>query len=177
LATKKLPGKTGYWRCGKDILRNLIDQKLIEKIAKKYGITVTNKELNREILMTKSMQDSNDQFENNDLLRKEIKTNLLFEKLITKDVKVTEEQLKKYYQDHEYFYDIPTFYKVSLIEVKTKNEAEQIIEALNNGSSFDALAMETSIDSASSPQGGNIGYISKDSKEYPSNFLPASANL
>ncbi|PKR82915.1 peptidyl-prolyl cis-trans isomerase [Heyndrickxia camelliae] len=162
---------------GKDILRNLIDQKLIEKMAKKYGITVTNKELNREILMTKSMQDSNDQFENNDLLRKEIKTNLLFEKLITKDVKVTEEQLKKYYQDHEYFYDIPTFYKVSLIEVKTKNEAEQIIEALNNGSSFDALAMETSIDSASSPQGGNIGYISKDSKEYPSNFLQAIANL
>ncbi|MGV3463941.1 MAG: peptidyl-prolyl cis-trans isomerase [Heyndrickxia sp.] len=162
---------------GKDTLRNLIDQKLIEKMARKYRITVTNKELNQEVMMTKSIQDSNDSVENDDLLKKEVKTNLLFEKLITKDVKVTEEQLKKYYQDNQYFYHIPTFYKISLIEVKAKNEAEQIVDALKNGSSFDALAMEASIDPASSPQGGNIGYISKDSKEYPKDFLKAIANL
>lgn len=162
---------------GKDTLRNLIDQKLIVKMAKKYGISVNDKELNQEMLMAKSIQDSEGGSQNDDLLRKEVKTNLLFEKLITKDVKVTEAQLKKFYQDNQYFYHIPTLYKVSLIEVKTKGEAEQIIQALNNGSSFDALAMEASIDSASSPQGGDIGYISKDSKEYPMEFLQAMEHL
>lgn len=162
---------------GKDTLRNLIDQKLIEKMAKKYGISVSNKELNQEMAIAKSIQDSDGVLQNDDLLKNEVKANLLFDKLITKDVKVTEEQLKKYYRDNQYFYHIPTSYKISLIEVKTKGEAEQIIRDLKNGSSFDALAMEASIDPASSPQGGNIGYISEDSKEYSKEFLQTIEHL
>ncbi|MBS4175751.1 peptidyl-prolyl cis-trans isomerase [Bacillus sp. FJAT-49736] len=162
---------------GKDVLRNLIDEKLISKMAKKYGISVSEDEMNQEMMLVKTLRDPDDQSLDDDQLKKNIKANLLFDKLITKDVKVTEAQLKKYYDDNQYYYQIPTSYKISLIEVKTREDARQIIQALKSGSSFDALAMEASIDPDTSPQGGNIGYISKDSKEYSKEFLNIIENL
>jgi foldase protein PrsA len=164
---------------GKDVLRKLVDEKVINKMAKKYGIKVSSKAIDQELMIAKTIQDSDGQHEseNDDQLKEEIKSNLLFDELITRDVKVKDEQLKKYYQDNQYYYHIPTSYKISKIEVKTEKEAEQIIQDLNQGSSFEALAMETSIDSTSSSQGGNVGYISKDSKDYPTNFLNAIEKL
>lgn len=59
-----------------------------------------------------------------------------------------------------------TEYKASHILVKTKAEAEKIIEQLNKGANFAALAKKDSI-APSAPQGGELGWFTADTMVPP----------
>ena len=47
-------------RYGKETLRNLVNEAVMEKAAKKYDIKVTDKEIDFEIALIRSAQDAND---------------------------------------------------------------------------------------------------------------------
>ena len=63
-----------------------------------------------------------------------------------------------------------TEYQVRHILVKTEQEAKNIIQRLNKGEKFDALAKSESLDPKSGPAGGLIGWLS------PSNVEPNFGN-
>ena len=92
-------------------------------------------------------------------MRQKIRSNLILEKVLTKDIVVKEDAIKKYYNENASLYNILTAYRTAIIVVPTKEEAEQTIEELSKGSSFDVLAKERSTDLASASLGGDIGYI------------------
>ncbi|MGE8207396.1 peptidyl-prolyl cis-trans isomerase [Heyndrickxia sp. NPDC080065] len=164
---------------GKEILQQLVDDKVVEQKAIKFGIKVSEKEIEQELLMIKTVSESNDQaiFENEDLLKRKIKSSILFEKIITKDVTVPMDKIKQYYRDNRQLYNIPTTYRISQIVAKSKNEAQKVIEELNSGSNFEALAMERSIDSSTSPQGGDLGYVSETNHSFPVNYMKTVGSL
>ncbi|RLQ91670.1 peptidyl-prolyl cis-trans isomerase [Falsibacillus albus] len=167
-------------RYGKSVLRDLIDKKVIAQMAKKYGIKASEREINQEVTMFKTVLNPSDNKEsslNERQLQEDIQTNLLLEELVTKDVVVSDDEMEKYYKDNASLYNIPTTYHVSQIVVPSKKDALKTEEALKNGSHFDVLAMETSIDADSAPQGGDVGYISADSKEYSDSFLKTVESL
>lgn len=159
-------------RYGREVLKELIDHKVIEIIAEKYNIKVTDEAVAREFLQLKTMYGTaNEESFNEDDWREQIRFSLLLEEILTKDVVVPESELKDYYEKNVSLYSIPNSYHLSQIIVKNKVEAEQALNELSQGSEFAALAMERSVDEYSANQGGDIGYIREDDGRFSSNFM------
>ena len=149
---------------GKEELRALINQKVIDQLADKYDIDVSNKEVEQEYYLIQSVYNAYDEenFEDEETLKKQIRSELLLEELITKDVQIPEKELEKFYTQNEDQYSIPKMYKLKQLKVADRTEAEQVIEELDAGSNFEALAIERSIDEQSAHLGGDIGYVPLD---------------
>ncbi|WP_349409085.1 peptidyl-prolyl cis-trans isomerase [Pseudalkalibacillus sp. SCS-8] len=158
-------------RYGKEILTQMINKKVVAQLAEKHEIRVSEKELKREIDLYHRMVGAGaDAYEHPDIdrmndeeLAKEIEHAILLEELITKDVVIKEEDLRKYYKENQHLYDLKPLYHISQIVVPTKDEAEQIMQELESGSSFSTLARERSIDEFSAPSGGAMGWIDVNS--------------
>ncbi|WP_369425907.1 peptidyl-prolyl cis-trans isomerase [Cytobacillus pseudoceanisediminis] len=143
---------------GKSTLSELIDQKVIEEAGEKYGVKVSEKAVDLELKMVKTMYGGNFTDEmSEDKWRRQIKNNLILEELLTADVSVSEEEMKSYYEQNSSQFQVPDTYHISQIIVKTKEEAEQTLKELDEGSSFSVLAMERSIDEFTASLGGMQG--------------------
>jgi len=102
--------------------------------------------------------------------------------------KVTEDDLKKYYDEHvsdelsvKHILIAPNVKDSATKDEKTKAEeealkkAKEIIEKLNNGESFDTLAKENSDDEATKNNGGIINNVVKEG--YVTEFYEAAHKL
>ncbi|HJV32234.1 MAG TPA: peptidyl-prolyl cis-trans isomerase [Bacillales bacterium] len=166
-------------RYGKDVLKDMIDQKVIKEMAEKYKIDVSDQDVDREFRLIQTTYGSSSQ---NKLVdekkwKEQIKNNLLLEDILTKDVIVSNQEMEKYYQENKSMFDVPTAYHLSHIIVKTKKEAQKTVKELSQGSSFSALAMERSIEEFSANQGGDIGYITGDDEQYPKKYIQSAKKL
>jgi foldase protein PrsA len=146
---------------GEETLQDLVDKKVVTTLAKEHKIKVSDDELEQELNMYKALYGmqadvSGEEWE------ERVRLSLLLEELLTKDAKVSEEDLLAYYQENMELFDLPSSYHLSQIIVKTRTEAEQTIKELEEGSSFDVLAKERSLDEFSANKGGDLGYIRED---------------
>lgn len=155
-------------RYGKEVLSELVDQKVIETSGKKYGIKISNKAVERELKMIKTMYGNAGgyQLADEEKWLAQIKNSLILEELLTKDANVSEQEIKSYYEQNKSQFILPDSYHISQIVVKTKKEAEQTVKELEQGSNFSVLAMERSIDEFTAHQGGDAGYINEKSEHY-----------
>ncbi|MBM7588209.1 foldase protein PrsA [Bacillus pakistanensis] len=153
---------------GKVVLQDLVNQSVMKQLAKKYDIVITDEEVEKEIQLLQSMYRSlgeNDHSDHKDVFAKEeIRMELMLQEIMTRDVNISEEDVKAFFEENKKRYSIPTMYKLSQIVVKTKKEAEQVITELEEGSSFSAMAIERSIDAQTATQGGVLGYIPEDAE-------------
>jgi len=62
------------------------------------------------------------------------------QKVVVPDVKVTEEEVKQYYQDHIKDYTFPEMMKISGIAFKKRADAEDAVKKLRDGTDFQWLA-------------------------------------
>jgi foldase protein PrsA len=166
-------------RYGKDVLRDMIDQKVINEMAAKYKIKVSEDDVEREyrILQTTYSSPSENKKTTEKKWKEQIRNSLLQEEILTRDVKVSEKEMKDYFEQNKELFTIPTAYHLSHIIVKSSDEAEKAIKELSQGSSFSALAMERSIEEFSANEGGDIGYIMDGEERYPSEYLHAAKTL
>jgi foldase protein PrsA len=164
-------------RHGKSILRDMIDEKVIEQVAKKHKIKVSKQEIDRELALLKTTTFLTEQDQDEEALKKQIKTSLLLEEILTKDAVVSEKKLERYYEQNKSLFNLPASYHLSQIVVKKKAEAQQTLKELKQGSSFSVLAMERSVDEFSANQGGDIGYVSKEDEKIPSHILSVVEEL
>lgn len=79
-------------------------------------------------------------------------------------VQISDEQAKQYYQDHLDKYSSQEQRRVShiLIQGDDKAKAQSILDQLNAGADFAALAEEKSDDFGSASEGGSLGWIERD---------------
>ncbi len=84
----------------------------------------------------------------------------LLEKEIEEKAKVTDQDIKDYYEKHKAELSSVSQIKASHILVKTEGEAEKILERLKKGEDFATLAKKYSIDPGSAKNGGDLGYFS-----------------
>lgn len=75
-------------------------------------------------------------------------------------IKISEEEMKNYYEDHKDEFKKPEMWRASHILVASEGEAKNILSALSGGKGFQELAMEKSIDATAS-RGGDVGYFRK----------------
>jgi foldase protein PrsA len=160
-------------RYGQVVLKDLIDQRVIKQLAKKYKIQVSDEAVEHELRLIQTMYGSSEQIKGSDeqKWKEQIRYSLLLEELLTKDAIVTEEEMKVYYNDNKTLFNVPTSYFLSHIIVKTEKEAKETIKELEQGSSFSALAMERSIEEFSANQGGDIGFVTEEDDRYPPAYI------
>lgn len=146
---------------GKETLQQMVNNSVMEQSAKKYNIEVTDEEIDLEIALLQVSQDVNDTLDVKDKqLRKQVKAQIILEKVLAKDIVIEDEQIEQHYKENEGFFNAPTAYRTNIIVVQTAEEAETVLEELNNGSEFSVLAREKSLHIASASLGGDIGFIS-----------------
>lgn len=145
---------------GKETLQDLVNDSVMEKAAKKYNIKVTDVEIDLELALMRSAQDATSlEGLTEQQLRQKIRAQLILEKVLSKDVLIEDEQTATYYEQNESLYNISTSYRTSVIVLKTKEEADTVAKELANGSEFEVMAREQSVESASASLGGDIGFI------------------
>ncbi len=166
-------------RYGKEVLSELVDQKVIETAGKKYGVKISNKAVERELQMVKTMYGSAGGYQQADEenWQQQIKSDIILEELLTKDVHVSDKEMKSYYEQNKGQFILPDSYHISQIIVKTKEEAEQTLKELENGSKFPVLAMERSIDEFTANDGGDAGYINEKSERYSGDIFQTIKKL
>lgn len=99
----------------------------------------------------------------------------LLEKEIETKAKVTEQDVKAYYEKHKNELSAVSQIRASHILVKTEAEAKKILEKVKKGEDFAAIAKKSSIDPGSAQNGGDIGYFS--SGQMVPEFEAAAAKL
>jgi foldase protein PrsA len=166
-------------RYGKDVLKEMIDQKVIEEMAQKYKVKIADQDVEREFRMLKTTYNSfsKENNKNEKKWREQIRSSLLLEELLTKDVVVSTKELKNYYDKNKTLFNVPAAYHLAHIIVKTKEEAVKAADELAQGSSFPTLAMERSIEEFSANEGGDIGYISEADERYPKQYIETAKEL
>lgn len=147
---------------GREALLELVNVKVMETAAKEYKIKVSEKEIDLELAMLRSAQDGTEKTlystdEKN--MRNKVKAQLILEKVLTKDMVIEDSEVKAYYEENQDLYNVKDAYRTRMIVVNSAEDAENAISELKNGTSFEALARESSIDTATGSLGGDIGYI------------------
>lgn len=86
----------------------------------------------------------------------------LLENEIEEKAQVTGEDVKNYYDEHKEDFSPFDQIRLSLIRVKTEDEAKKILEKLDKGEDFAKIAKESSIDTNSAKGGGDLGFLSRN---------------
>lgn len=94
-----------------------------------------------------------------EMFREQLKLELTLSLLAQKEIKVTPEQVIEFFQLNKDYFAQPELVKASHILVKTKEEAQAIIDRLNAGAKFADLAKELSTDEVTKYNGGDLGYF------------------
>lgn len=147
---------------GKEVLLDMVNAEVMEAAAKEYKIKVTDAEVDLELALIRSTQEGTSlQTFDEEVARKDIRSRLILEKVLAKDIVIEDDAIKEFYDNNKNLYNTSTSYRTSVIYVSTKAEANEVVKELESGSSFEGLARERSADASSASLGGDIGYVSE----------------
>jgi foldase protein PrsA len=173
-------------RHGKQTLDEMVNALVIDQEAQKLGITVTPEELDQEISQMKEGYRSEEEFVRSvedelgmkfEDLKRDIRLNLLLEKLATQDVYISDAEAEAYYDAHEELYFKPESVHLLQIIVATEEEANETVNELKDGADFSTLAKERSKDVLSASNGGDLGFVNLDDPYVPFEILEVAADL
>lgn len=84
-------------------------------------------------------------------------------RLRSKDLTVTDADVRRYYDDHAADYARPVEIQASHILVNSSDDAERALARLKSGESFEAVAKKVSLDPPTAAQGGKLKPFTKGS--------------
>lgn len=135
-------------RYGEQTLQELVFEKIL---ADKYE--VSDDEINATIEELRGQYgDMLDQYDKDELNRL-AKFQVLQEKAVTKEITVSEDEMKEYYEEYK-----PEI-KARHILVKDEKTAKDLKAKLDNGADFEELAKENSVDPGTAENGGELGWF------------------
>jgi peptidyl-prolyl cis-trans isomerase C len=132
-----------------------------EQGKEKFLNEIINKEMLYQEALKKGLDKTDDFQKKLNEFRKLTLVTELFEKEIMAKAKVSDQEVKDYYDKHREELIPTTQIKASHILVKTENEAKSVLARLKKGEKFGDIAKAVSIDSGSAKNGGDLGYFSK----------------
>jgi parvulin-like peptidyl-prolyl isomerase len=141
-----------------DILNSWIDRTLVDHEA-----------LSRHYEENPDLRDMVHRYENK-LLK-----DTFIRRVVVPQIVITEEMVEEYYESHKDEFTKPALYRIQQITVKDKEEAELILDNLQNGADFSWLAQRKSVDHYAS-DGGDAGWFVKQVLPKPVQELIGSLN-
>jgi peptidyl-prolyl cis-trans isomerase C len=79
---------------------------------------------------------------------------------LIKDLTITEEETRKYYEENPLRFTQTAQFKISRIVLPTREKADEVNQALKSGQAFEELATRHSIEEAGRQNNGDIGWVS-----------------
>lgn len=120
---------------------------------------------NQELLYLDAIENGFDEEEDFKLEMEKVKANVLkqyaMHKLLS-DISASEDEIKKYYDDHKEYFKTPEAVKAGHILVKEEEEANKILKEIEEGLSFEDAASKYSM-CPSKEKGGDLGEFSRGS--------------
>jgi peptidyl-prolyl cis-trans isomerase C len=120
----------------------------------------------RELILQQAAKDGLDKGAEIEDKLQDLKKRLIVESFLKKKVevesKVSDEDMKKFYEQNKDKFKSGEQIKASHILVKTEKEAKDILAQLKSGGKFEELAKKSSVDS-SAAKGGDLGWFGKGS--------------
>jgi parvulin-like peptidyl-prolyl isomerase len=169
----------------KEVLEQLIEEKLLQRVASRYGIKIEKEDIDKAIERIRQEGFKSDDQMKKDLaahgfspegyrhfLTAQIRRARIIETFIKPDVSMAENKLREYYQSHAGNYISPEV-RVSQILIQVPPEAtandwqtakkkmEKVLQGLKTGETFEKLAALYSDDAASARTGGDLGFFTK----------------
>ncbi|HUA12668.1 MAG TPA: peptidyl-prolyl cis-trans isomerase [Solirubrobacteraceae bacterium] len=166
--------ETQYESLKKEVVNYLISSEWVLGEAKNLDVKVTDSQVHKEFEKIRDTQfPSTAEFEKflkssgqtvSDLLLR-VKLNMLSQKIqhkvLTENEKVSEEEIKKYYEENKSTFGTPETRSVELVLTKTEQEAKEAKKEIESGKSWDEVAKARSIDPVSKAKGGLLKEVVK----------------
>jgi parvulin-like peptidyl-prolyl isomerase len=157
-------------------LNRMIERKLQLQMAKKRGIKVSDEEVKDAVERLRRMGESPDENDPKEmaLIKDQLTTMRLVNQQVRSGLLVTEDEVKRFYQQHKNRFVLPQEVRISQILialgpsselVAVREKAQQVFALLKKGERFEELAARYS-DGLEGRRGGNLGYIK------PGDMLP-----
>ncbi len=132
-----------------------------EQGREKFLNEIVNKEMLHQEALKKGLDKTPDFQKKVEEFKKITLVTELFEKDVMAKAKVSDQEVKAYYDEHKEEFAPTTQIKASHILVKTEDEAKKVMGRLKKGEKFADIAKAVSIDKGSAINGGDLGYFSK----------------
>ena len=163
---------------GAKVVDTLIQEKLVDQEAGKQNITVTPADIDKEIAKIKERIGGEaayqDALAQNQITEAQLRDYQSFRikvtKILKKDIPVTDDELKKFFEENKAQFDKREVHARHIL-VATEQEAKDIKAQLDKGADFAALAKEKSTEPAAKESGGDLGTFG------PGKMVPAFDNV
>jgi parvulin-like peptidyl-prolyl isomerase len=162
-------GTPEYNTLKSQIVQYLVQRAQFEEKAAELEIEITDEEIDDRLDEIKkqyfdgSEQKFEDQLESQKIsleqVKRDIRAQMIQERLfakVTENVKVTDKEVRDYYEQNKAQYGTPESRDVRHILVANKAKADEIYAELQDGGNFAQLAKEFSKDPGSAAQGGKL---------------------
>jgi len=155
---------------GRKILENLIEQELILQAARARGLAISEEEFNVRLNAVKSEYESLEEFNammakrgiKGPAFRRQLRAQMLLEKLVAQIGEVTEEEARSYYNDHLSAYQAPERRHVHAIIAEDAEQAYQARQQVAGGADFDTVAADIGTEMA-----GDWEWLTKEDLRNP----------
>lgn len=171
---------------GEEVLTGMINHIVVDMEAKALGITVTDEEVRQELSRTIAGYGSEEQYyaqmlSELGLSRQEVFVEtayrLTLQAIATDGITISEADIDAYLEQNAKRFTPKKEMRLSMIKVSSYSEAEEIMDRLEQGEDFAALARELSIDEESRQRGGSLGKVEEDDPFWPEELLNTAADL
>jgi parvulin-like peptidyl-prolyl isomerase len=165
------PGSVEYEQLKGQAVTFLVQRAEFEQEAEKLGVEITDEKVDKRIEQLKKQfyGGSDERFQKtlkqqgltNEEARQQIRAQLISDELfkkVTGDIKVSDAEIKSYYDSHKSQYGQAESRDVRhiLVNPNQKALADSLYQQLKNGANFAALAKKYSKDPGSAAQGGKL---------------------
>lgn len=171
---------------GDQTLEQMLEHYAIQLATEEYQIIVTEQEIEEAIQEQAAGYESVEQYMqvmNEQLglssaqVYMKVKDELLLEQIAIKDIEVTEQEKQQFIDEHEELLQDKALLGISWIVVDTIEKANQLLQLLAEGESFEELAKIHSIDSFTAANGGKLGLIEQGDPFYTKEMLELASTL
>lgn len=171
---------------GAETLRDMMARQAVRLEAGQLGVKVADDELEQELRkMSEGYGNEQAFYEamrqqlgmNRDEVREDAEYRLLLEKLATRDVRIPEKDIRRYYEEHRQEYGAKRQFHLAWIVTDTKEQADKALGQLEAGTDFGVLAARYSTDGTTSGSGGDLGWVDEGDPFQDPKLLSAAGQL
>jgi foldase protein PrsA len=162
----------GQSTLGQGMLEVMIGETLLAQYAKKKGVQVTDQEVQARVAEMRKAQSEADFKESllaNQLTEKGlpvfVRPILLVERLFGDQANVTDEQVRRVYDENKQLFNRPATVRVRVLETRTEAEAKAARQRVAGGEVFEAVARAVSVHLPTRAGGGLLGPARKEDLE------------
>lgn len=171
---------------GVEVLVGMLNHIVVDKEAAALGIEITDAEVDQELVHASAGYGSEEEYYQQmqsqlGLSRQEVLAEALYrlklQAIATVDITISDAEINTYIKQNAERFTPKKEMQLSMIKVSSSEEAEQVMDRLEQGEDFANLAKELSIDEESRQHGGSLGKVEEDDPFLPEGLLKMAADL